>query len=194
MVTLLVAILAFLFFPKGSVDDPSSEEKPNSIVQGKSDEEAIAIEKNSGRELANATSSASQQIIERFKNAKVTVGGPPKWEIYVNQKMADEIGLDQHEKAEVERIIDYYKREMDQITLNNATVSTLSDNKFVIKISKVEEQGREVSNLLFNEMLTAIGGEKFNRFMELDKNKLSSHFRGFGQSARTLEIMGMSHF
>ena len=121
-------------------------------------------------------------------NGNVKEGGSPRWTIYVDEEMADEIGLNQNERKEVERIIDHYKKQMDQINLNNATVSALSDNKFVIKISKAEEQGREVTNLLFKEILIGIGGEKLNRFMEFDKNKISSYFHGFGQSARTLEI------
>ncbi len=149
--TLLIAIGAFLFLPKGSEDDPSSENKPDSIVQGKSGEEVIAIEKNSGRELANIQSNEFQQIFERFKNAKVTAGGPSRTVIYityVDEKLADDIGLDRHEQAEMEKIIDYYKEEMDQININNAKVSTLSDNKFLIEIPKVEEQGLEIRNKL----------------------------------------------
>ncbi len=188
--TLLIAIGAFLFFPKSSEVDPSSEDKSNSIVQGKFDEEAIAIEKNSNSVLANATASVAEtpEVIDLSDKVKSKVGGLPRWKIYVDEEMANEIGLDRREKAEVERIIDYYKKEMDQINLNNATVSTLSDNKFVIKIAKAGKQGIEVSNILREEILIAIGEEKFNRLMEFDKNKLSGYFRYFGQSPRTLEI------
>ena len=112
---------------------------------------------------------------------------PSKHITYVDEVLADEIGLDQHEIPEVERIIDYYKIELDQINLNNATVSTLGDNKFVIEIPETREQGAEVRNKLIKEILTVIGKEKFIKFLEHNRN-LVEYFKNFGQSARTLEF------
>lgn len=106
---------------------------------------------------------------------------------YVSEETAAELGLSSHQVDEFQKVVNYYRQQMDQHIIDNSTIEVLGDKHHKISIP-IMENGSEIRDAVSQELHLLFGNDKFDEFQKINRGRLDKFFHNFGEYPRTVEI------
>lgn len=106
---------------------------------------------------------------------------------YVGDDRAAELGFSRHQVEEFQKIVNYYRQQLDQHIIENSTIEVLGERYHKIKVP-IMENSFEVRDAVKQELRLLLGDKKYDEFSKLDEGRLDKYFDLYGENPRTVEV------
>lgn len=180
---------------------PARSTKPEVSAWARSEAEELAVLQRENRRLANENQAVRGKLNDVLswilQNFRGTYPLPESYfsrldvpslqeDFSLHPELADLVRATPEEKEKINDALGTASAILREVELTTSSVRTTRPDKVILTIPSFPEQGRYLRDDLYASIQSALGRDRFDRFLKAGETDLRGKFYEFGEASRTI--------